>query len=281
MKDFQDKVVVITGGSSGIGLACGKLLSQTGANVFIVARCVSESCSAALEQIQKVSRSQDQVHGVIVADVTQEDQIRDEIAKLSAELGVPDLLINSAGITRPGYFMEIDSRIFHDLMDVNYFGIVNTIRAVLPGMFERGSGYIVNVASMASVIGMICYSAYGASKFAVRGLSDVLRAELRPRGIQVSIVFPPDTDTPQLAGEAQYKPPELIAIVGEHSKVMSPEAVASEILRGIQRNRYIILPGSDAKLYYFLTNLLGTKTYPVFDRFYLDPARRKAARRAK
>ena len=278
MRDFNGKLVLITGGSSGIGLACGKLLSQYGANVFIIARCVSESCVGALEQIQKVSRNQDQVHGVLIADITEEETLNLEIGKLISELGAPDLLINSAGITRPGYFEDLEPKIFRDLMDVNYFGTVNTVRAVLPGMLKRGSGHIVNIASMASIIGMICYSAYGASKFAVRGFSDVLRAELRPKGIQVSIVFPADTDTPQLAGEEPYKPLELKVAVGDNSKVMTPEAVAEEILRGIQKNRYIILPGSDAKLYYFLSNLLGHNTYPILDRFFLDPARKKAAR---
>jgi 3-dehydrosphinganine reductase len=158
-------------------------------------------------------------------------------------------------------------------MEVNFFGTVNVVKAVLPGMMARGSGHIVNISSGAGFIGLFGYAAYGASKYAVRGFSDILRAEMKPHGIHVSVVFPPDTDTPQLAYELPFKPYETKALTGT-AKVQSPESVASTVLKGVRRNRYVILPGVDTWLFYHLSNLLGNGVYPVMDMMIAD-ARRK------
>jgi 3-dehydrosphinganine reductase len=143
-------------------------------------------------------------------------------------------------------------------------------------MIKRGSGTIVNIASQAGFIGVFGYSAYSGSKYAVRGLSDVLRAELKPLGIHVSIVFPPDTQTPQLDFEAPLKPIETKEIAGS-SRVMSAEAVSEAILNGIHKGRYVILPGTEGKLFYRLTNLLGNLTYPIMD-WLVRKAQKKKSR---
>jgi 3-dehydrosphinganine reductase len=101
----------------------------------------------------------------------------------------------------------------------------------------------------------------------------VLRAELKPLGIRVSIVFPPDTDTPQLAYENQFKPPETKILSGT-AGVLSPQQVAKEILRGVARGQYVILPGSEMKLLYRLNGLLGNAVYPLMD-WMIRSARRK------
>jgi len=130
-----------------------------------------------------------------------------------------------------------------------------------------------NIASLAAVVSLIGYSAYGASKYAVRGFSDVLRAELKPMGIRVSIVYPPDTDTPQLEYENRFKPPETKEIVGMAS-VMSPQAVAEVTLREAAKGRYVILPGWEAKFLYHLIGIAGNAVYPVMD-WLVQRARRK------
>ena len=109
-------------------------------------------------------------------------------------------------------------------MDLNYFGTVNMVKALLPAMLERGSGHIVNISSVAAFLGVFGYSAYGASKYAVRGFSDVLRAEVKPLGVRVSVVFPPDMDTPGLANENKTKPFETHEIEGKHGCVSSGES---------------------------------------------------------
>ncbi len=187
----------------------------------------------ALEEVRGCRRDGSQNCGAWSADVSDPSQAQGAVAAVTEQAGLPDLVINSAGITHPGYFEEIDLSIFRQMMDVNYFGTLYTIKAVVPGMLDRGSGHIVNVSSLAGLAGAFGYTAYCASKFAVTGLSDALRAELRHRGIIVSCVFPPDTDTPQLAAENLIKPPETKAL-GATMKVVSADCVAA-IDRGRHR----------------------------------------------
>ena len=115
--------------------------------------------------------------------------------------GVPDLVINSAGIARPGEFEGVTLDDFDQMMAINFMGTVNVTHAILPAMLQRKSGHIVNISSLVGFLGMYGYTAYASSKFAIRGFTDSLRAEVKTKGIDLSIVFPTDTDTPQLAEE--------------------------------------------------------------------------------
>lgn len=267
---WKDKVALVTGGSSGIGLEVARLLAKGGANVWLLARH-QEELEKAVEQLPC-----DQAYAcnVIVADVSNESQVFSAIEQITKQAGLPELVVNSAGITYPSKFMDIDLDTFRRLMDVNYFGTVYVTRAVLPGMLERGSGHIVNISSMAGFIGIFGYTAYGASKFAVRGFSDALRSELKPTGIQISIVFPLDTDTPQLEYENQFKPYESKALASMGG-VMSPKTVAKVILTQAARGRYVILPGWESKFWYYLIGLAGNLTYPVLD-FLIKRAQQNA-----
>jgi 3-dehydrosphinganine reductase len=134
-------------------------------------------------------------------------------------------------------------------------------------MIERKSGYIVNIASIIAVIGIYGYTAYGASKFALRGFSDALRMEMKPHGIQVSIVYPADTDTPQLTYENQYKPAELKQILQILPALdpIPPEQVAQAIVGGIDRQKYVIIPDLGTSLFIKLINIFGNGVYPVLD----------------
>ncbi len=268
---FADKLVLITGGSSGIGLALAKGLAAQGARVWLTGRRKDALTAAGLE----VERAAGRTPGLFPADVSDFAQVEALLAEVARRDGLPDLVINSAGVTHPGYVQDIPLDIFRQMMDINYFGTVNVVKAVLPGMLARRSGHIVNISSGAGFLGVFGYSAYGASKYAVRGFSDVLRAEMKPHGIRVSIVFPPDTDTPQLAYETPFKPPETKAISG-NAKVQSAEAVAAAILKGVARGRYVILPGFDIWLFYHLNNLLGNAVYPLMDWMVADARRKKS-----
>ena len=116
------------------------------------------------------------------------------------------------------------------------------------------------------------YLDYVPTKYAVRGFSDALRLELKPLGIRVSVVFPPDTDTPGLNRENKTKPYETLAAFS--TKVISADSVATETIKGLRRGQYTILPGFENKLYYNLVFLLGNAIYPVMD-FMLADARKK------
>jgi len=265
VKSFEDKVALVTGGSSGIGLALAKGRAAQGAQVWILARR-KEALAATQKEIGAACRT-------VVADVSDWQQVQKAVGQVIREAGIPDIVINSAGVTRPGYVQELDVEVFRQMMAINYMGTVHVVKAALPGMMERGSGHIINISSVAGFLGAFGYSAYGASKYAVRGFSDVLRGELRPHGIRVSVVFPPDTDTPQLAEEKQFQPPET-KLINALAKMLSADVVAEIILRDVRRKKYLILPG-EAKFWYHLSRLLGNGWYLLADWLVRD-ARRKA-----
>ena len=265
IRDFNHKVALVTGGSSGIGLAIARLLAARGAHVWLLARR-ENLLEEALASVQAECGDSSQRCGYVCADVSDYDQVENAVAEIIAAVGLPDLVVNSAGITYPGYVQELDLETFRKLMDVNYFGTVYTTRTVLDGMIARGSGHIVNLSSVAGFLGTFGYSAYGASKYAVRGFSDVLRAEMKPHGIGVAVVFPPDTDTPQLDYETPLKPPETKALSGSVN-VMTAEAVAEATLKGLEQGRYLILPGFETQLLYRLNGLLGNLVYTLMDIF--------------
>jgi 3-dehydrosphinganine reductase len=263
MKSFIDKRVLITGGSSGIGLALAKQLSSLGANVCIMARR-EDVLQQALVEIKAVRQNANQRFDAFAVDVSDYTLVNQVIREIIGLQGAPDIVVNSAGVVQPGLFQDLTPEDFKWNMDINFFGTVNIIRAVVPEMIKRGSGIIVNVSSMAGFLGTFGYTAYGASKYAVRGFSDALRAEMKPHGIQVHIVFPPDTDTPQLVYDNANKPFVTKELSGA-AKAMSAEAVSASIMKGITRREYIITPGFDASFYYFLSNLLGRLVYPLMD----------------
>ena len=264
MKDkFNREHAIITGGSSGIGKAVAKLLVQEGANVSIIARN-KERLHQAQAELNALKINSQQSILALQADVAEEKEITKAITKAIAQLGNPSLLITSAGIAIPGYFLEIPLEVFNRTMEVNYFGTLYAIRAVLPAMKTTGKGNMVLISSGAGLIGLYGYSAYSPSKFALRGLAESLRGELKPQGIKVSIVYPPDTDTPQLVAENKTKPPETKAIT-ETAETWSPEAVAREIIKGIVTNRFAIAPGLEMTVLDRLHSLLRPLLNWYFD----------------
>ncbi len=255
MQSYLGKLVLISGGSSGIGFAVGKKLAHQGANVWILARN-PDRLGKALKEIQALRLNESQQFGCLQAHVQDADEVSRVLSDFEKNVGVPDYLINSAGIAHPGYFEDLPAEIFQRQITVNYLGTVFTTQAVIHGMIRRGSGTIVNISSIAGFMGLFGYSAYGPSKYAVRGFSDCIRAELKSKGIKVCLVYPPDTDTPQLAYENQFKPLET-AIFDGNAKTMTADDVASAIIKGIARGQYSILPGFEGKALYRLIGILG------------------------
>ena len=249
MTPFTGKLALVTGGSSGIGLAIAKQIVQLGGNVAILARR-QELLDTALVQMETCRTSSDQQILSIKGDVTHFDSLKAALDEFVAQKGLPDIVVNSAGVAHPGTFSTLSIDIFHWMMDVNYFGTVNVLKILVPAMQKRRSGKIVNISSVAGFIGVYGYTAYGASKYAVAGFTDALRSELKPYKIQVSIVFPPDTDTPQLEYESKFKPFITKEIAGS-AKLMEADVVAKDIVSQLSKGKYIILPGSEGKVALF------------------------------
>jgi 3-dehydrosphinganine reductase len=261
MKDLAGKTVVVTGGSSGIGLATAKAFAQRGCNVAIVARD-PERLEFAKETVRASSKGGKVL--AISADVGDRDAVTDAMERVSREFGTPDVLVNCAGIFVPGDFATMDDELFRTHMDIDVLGPIWACKALVPGMIERGSGHIVNVASVAGFIGVFGYTAYSTAKFAVMGFSESLRQEMKPLGIQVSVVCPPDVDTPGLAVEKSLRPDECEKVCGNISAI-APEKVAADIVRAVDTGRYFVVIGGISKLYFRLKGLVPELFFAVMD----------------
>ena len=269
----------MTGGSSGIGFAVAKRLAGSGADIWLVARD-RKKLEKAKSDLESFKSGKNQKIGFSSADVSDEKAAFEAFKDAKDSIGIPDIIVNSAGIAHPGYFQDMTAELFRSQMDINFFGTVNIVRAAIKDFIKRGSGNIVNVSSIAGVIGVFGYTAYGASKYAIRGFSDTLKAEMKPLGINVNIVFPPDTDTPQLAYETKFKPFETKVISGT-AGLTSPDRVAGDILAGIMKNRYMIFTGFDNKFLFWLIGKLGKWQYPMMDMMVKDAINKKNKAAAK
>jgi len=243
---FKGKRVYITGGSSGIGKATAMQLVRTGAHVLISARG-KERLEAALSELESCRVNAEQAITSIAVDVSDEKAVMAAAPKILDALGGLDVLLNNAGVAHVGTIDEATFEHYRRMMDINYFGTVHTTLSFLPHFRKQGHGNIAAVSSTLGVMGLYGYSAYAGSKYAITGFCDCLRQDLLKYGVQVSVLFPADTDTPQLAAENEIKPPETKALAGNASLV-SPEFVADEFLAGVAKGQFTIAPGFSNRL---------------------------------
>ena len=234
MTTLEDAHVLITGGSQGIGFATAQRVLDRGGRVSIVARD-AEKLAVAEDALE--SRVGDPTRVCAeTADVTDREGFETALGLIIAQFGSVDVLVANAGGARPRLFTDAPVDDFEQQMTLNYFGALWPIRAVVPSMIERGGGHLVLVSSAAGLIGVVGYAAYGAAKFAVRGLAEAIRPELKPHGIVVSCAYPPDTDTPGLAAEDATKP-EATRTISALVTPRSAEAVARDLVEGIEHDR--------------------------------------------
>lgn len=260
---FRDQHVFITGGSSGIGLALARQVAAAGARVSIVARDPAKLASAreAIREAQVI----DTEVVTIPTDVSVEAEILLALQTAEAVHGPVDILITSAGVARPGYFEEVPVAVFERTMAVNYFGTLYPLKAVVPAMRQRGKGAVVLISSGAGLYGFFGYTPYAPSKFALRGLAEALRAELKPTGVSVTIVYPPDTDTPQLVEESLTKPIETKALTAGGG-LWTADDVARVTLKAVQRGRFAVTPGFQITALAWLHSILDPVLNWSFDR---------------
>lgn len=261
---FGKKHALVTGGSLGIGYATARQLLDLGAEVTICARREKPLEEAA----EKLRRTGGTVR-TLALDVADEAAV-DERLGAHLDAHPAEIVVNNAGVTMPGRFLELDRKHYRELMDINYFGAVNVSRVALPRMVKRGAGHVANVGSLLSVFGIYGYSAYCASKFALYGFSEALRAEMWPHGVKVSILLPPDTDTPQHAFELPLLPKETRAIAGT-VKMLTADEVATALLEGMAKNDFEIVPGLDGRV-----TVAAQRLMPRVVRWYCDFAQKKA-----
>jgi 3-dehydrosphinganine reductase len=250
---------IITGGSSGIGYAIANELAGQGADLLLVARDETKLV-AARDSISKIAPN---AHVHILSFDLKKAQANISILREALHaFGEPDLLVNNAGIAHCGTFASTSDSSLADVFSTDFFGVWHVTKTVLP-FLKRGSA-ILNVSSIAGLFGVYGYTAYGAAKSAVLVFSEVLRGELAPEGIKVSVLCPPDTDTPQLAEENKMKPDETRAIAG-NAGLFTPEKVARVALKGVARGKFLIIPGITGKLIHMIYRLAPGLVHALMD----------------
>jgi short-subunit dehydrogenase len=255
---LKDKIVVITGASSGIGALTAQMLSKRGAIPILVAR--SE------DKLKETAAGIPGVFGLYTCDVSDAVAVDETFAQILSVYGRIDILLNNAGYGKFAGFTEMESHEFDDMMDVNYMGIVRCTKVVVPHMLERGSGQIVNVASMAGKIGTAKSVAYTATKHAVLGFTNALRQELRKSGIIVSAVNPGPiaTDFFKIADPSGNYEKSVARMM------MTPEHVASKIVKVMETGKEELdlpgLAGFGIRLYGLFPRLADKLTYRAMNR---------------
>lgn len=261
---FDGATVLVTGASQGIGLASARAFASEGAHVALVARNV-ERLETAAAAVRAACRSEGQRVLALPADVADEAAVREAVARAIETLERIDVLVNNAGIYVPQAFLDMSSELFRAHVEIDLLGVANVTRAVAPGMIARGSGSVVNISSMAGFVGVYGYSAYSAAKFGVMGFSEVLRTELEPHGVRVSVVCPPDVETPGFAEERAIRPLETAKIAGA-ARVASADEIAPVVLKAARSRKHLWVPGVGNALLYRLKGVWPELFFWVFDR---------------
>lgn len=210
MDQLQGQVAAITGAAHGMGEAIAKTYARAGAAVGLIDR-QAEALDQVVEAIQgEGGRAFGQV-----ADVRCYEEIEQAVQSIEAELGPIDILVNAAGLGIYKVFEELTESDWDTTFDVNVKGVFLVSKAVVPGMIERGKGLVLNIASLAAIMrGFDRGSCYGASKYAVRGFSNYMAVELRPKGIKVCCLDPGTTDSHfrgQPTGNPKWMQPQDVA----------------------------------------------------------------------
>lgn len=230
MSFFADKVIIVTGASSGIGLASARLFGREGAKVVMAARSLDR-----LEALAESVAPEDSVL-CVKCDVSREDDCRVLVEKTVERFGRVDILVNNAGISMRAMFRDLDLKVIHSLMDVNFWGTVNCTKYALPWLLEsRGS--VVGVISIAGYSALPARTGYSASKYAVRGFLDTLRIEHLKDGLNV-LVFAPgytSSNVRNAALTADGTPQGETPL--EEGKLMSAEEVALKLAKALRRRR--------------------------------------------
>ena len=238
MRNLDGKVAVVTGAYGGIGAAVARRLARSGAAVVLTGR--DEAALA------KVDLGPGQARALrLPLDVGDPVAWEATLRRVLAERGRLDVLVNNAGVVAPGPLESLPPGEVELQVRVNLLGTAYGCRAVIPAMRARGEGTIVNVASLGGIVPMPFESIYCATKYALRGLSFALRAELAGSGILVSVVSPDSVETHQLRQELRYDEASLSFA----SAPLPPEAVAEAVLRAVRTGRpEILVPAASGLL---------------------------------
>jgi len=218
--------ILITGASQGIGKALAELAAARGAKVLVCARKAE-----LLQELAQQIRAKGGVIEIVQADVTSADDRKKMVETAEKAFGGLDILVNNAGIGATGHFADCSAERLRQIMEVNFFGLTETTRVFLPMLKKGNKPAIVNISSIAGKRGIPARSEYSASKFAVQGFSEAIRAELAKDGVDVIVVCPGLTQTNFSQNMIEQK--ALVKL--DHMRGMTPEEVAAHTIKAIEK----------------------------------------------
>jgi len=248
MGAFSDKVAIVTGAGSGIGRALGEALSRRGARV-ILADVNQRSVEDAAELISRAGHHAEAVQ----LDVSLFEAARKLVEQIATKYGRLDYMFNNAGIAVGGEVRDCSIDDWRNVLHVNLFGVVNGVAAAYPLMVEQGYGHIINTASIEGLIPFPGSVSYAASKYGVVGLSNALQIEGADLGVKVSVVCPGYIKTPIFHTSKMIKidRQKMLEYLPERFGI-TPEKCALVILRGVERNKPIIVVTALAKILWLM-----------------------------
>ena len=255
MSKLENKVVWITGASSGIGEALALAFSNEGAKVVLSARNENE--------LQRVANNCKAETLILPLDLEDQNEFKLKAEKVNSYFGAIDFLINNGGISQRSNAIETSMEVDRKLMEVNYFGAVALTKAVLPYMQKQKSGHLISISSLSGKFGFFLRSAYSASKFALVGFYESLRLEEQKNNIKVSIVFPGFILT-KISQNALSGSGEKHGKLDNNQKGgISAEKCAKDIIKGIKKNKHEIISGGTEKWGVLLHRLFPKLFYKI------------------
>ncbi len=239
MRELKERVAVVTGAASGIGRATALEMASQGMDV-----CLADLNELGMTEVADLIRAQGRRAATLLTDVRDKTQIEALLAHTLRTLGRCDVAFNNAGVAHVSSFLETSDAQWQRLIDIDLWGVIHGSRVFAAHFAEQRSGHIVNTASTAGLYGVPGFAAYVTAKFAVVGLSEVMRFELAAHGVGVTVVCPGVVRS-NIASAEGFGPTHLSA---ENAKGASAEGLAKKILRAIRKDEAQVLYGTEAYL---------------------------------
>ncbi|XP_078691650.1 dehydrogenase/reductase SDR family protein 7-like isoform X1 [Branchiostoma floridae x Branchiostoma belcheri] len=230
----RDKVVLITGASSGLGEACAEVFFRAGAKVILSSRS-SDKLEAASKRLQTLNVPDVTYSPVILPlDLEDLDSLSDKAQQAVQCHGRVDILINNAGLGYRGTCLDTTTAVHQKVMNINYFGPITLTRGIIQHMAQNGGGHVVNISSLQGRIAIPYRSAYASAKHALQAYSDTLRAELASQGVKVTVVSPGYITTQHSVNAITSDASQYGAMDTTTASGMAPDTVAHKILQAVE-----------------------------------------------
>ena len=254
---LSGKRCFVTGAASGIGRATALAAARQGAELYLT-DIQGEALAGVAAEIE---RAGGRVGAARPLDLRDHEAVVAFAEEIHAAHGSMDVVMNIAGVSTWGAIDRLEHSDWQQMVEVNLLGPISVLEATVPAMIAAGrGGHVVNVSSAAGLFGLPWHAAYSASKFGLRGVSEVLRFDLRRHGIGVSLVCPggvatPLVETVKIVGADDGNPRIRKLKARFEKRAVSPERVAEKILEGIARDRHLVFTSADIRVGYWAQRL--------------------------